>query len=523
MIMTGRSLFAAALVAAALLVAPKDEAFAAPSTFVFANTSEYDTMDPHLTFDVGRVAYRLNLYDGLMRWEDNPPKLEPWLAERHEVSPDGLTYTFHLRKGVKFHDGSELTAEDVVYSMERILALKKGAASVFAPLVEPGSTKAPDRYTVEFHLKKPSAIFLAIIPEIHVVNKALVKKHEQDGDWGQKWLSSNDAGSGSYVLDRYDPAVGFSATRFKDHFLGWPGKHVDRIQFRTVREATSRVLGLMKGDYHGEDGYLPRDQIEQLRKSGKVQILEQESMRISIIHINNQRPPFDDVHVRRAISYAFNYNAFIQDILGGTVARNPAPIPNNMWGFPKGLTGYTYDLDKARAELKQAKVKIDRVLEIHPMVGYSPTDQIAALLQNGLKQLGIESKIVPDTWPTLVEKAKDAKTTPDMWIPWVSTYYADPHNWIGEMYSKSNWGSWKASSWYENPKVDEMLNKALTSTDRKERERLYSEAARMVVDDAATIWIYNTKWYGPFAPNVKGVRFCPIGNGQEMRWVYFEG
>ena len=101
---------------------------AAQTRFVFANESPYDTMDPHAAFDVGRVAVRLNLYDGLYRWLDNPPKLEPWLAESHTVSPDGLTYTFKLRRGAKFHDGTEITAEDVRYSMERILALKKGAA-----------------------------------------------------------------------------------------------------------------------------------------------------------------------------------------------------------------------------------------------------------------------------------------------------------------------------------------------------------------------------------------------------------
>src|SRR5215475_1378678 len=109
--------------------------------FVFANESPYDTMDPHAAFDVGRVAVRLNLYDGLYRWLDNPPKLEPWLAESSTVSPDGLTYTFKLRKGARFHDGTEVTAEDVRYSIERILALKKGAAALLSTMIAPDTTK----------------------------------------------------------------------------------------------------------------------------------------------------------------------------------------------------------------------------------------------------------------------------------------------------------------------------------------------------------------------------------------------
>src|ERR687892_2518888 len=149
------------LLLVALALIPSAPALA-QTRFIFANESPYDTMDPHAAFDVGRVAVRLNLYDGLYRWLDNPPVLQPWLAESHTVSPDGLTYTFKLRRGVKFHDGAEVTADDVRYSIERILALKKGAASLLATMVAPGTTKVVDRHTVQFSLTKPTAIFMAV-------------------------------------------------------------------------------------------------------------------------------------------------------------------------------------------------------------------------------------------------------------------------------------------------------------------------------------------------------------------------
>ena len=187
----------------ALVIAGSAAPATAQTRFVFANESPYDTMDPHAAFDVGRVAVRLNLYDGLYRWLDNPPKLEPWLAESHTVSPDGLTYTFKLRRGAKFHDGAEITAEDVRYSIERILALKKGAAALLSTMVAPGSTKAVDRSTVQFTLTKPASIFMAVVPEVHVVNSALVKKNAKGDDWGAAWLTSNEAGSGSYMMTRY--------------------------------------------------------------------------------------------------------------------------------------------------------------------------------------------------------------------------------------------------------------------------------------------------------------------------------
>ena len=494
---------------------------AAQTRFVFANESPYDTMDPHAAFDVGRVAVRLNLYDGLYRWLDNPAVLTPWLAESHTVSADGLTYTFKLKPGAKFHDGTEITAEDVRYSTERILALKKGAAALIATMVAPNTTKALDKHTVQFSLTKPASIFMAVVPEVHVVNAALVKKNEKDGDWGAAWLTSNDAGSGSYRLDRYDPAIGFTAKRFPGHFMPWGPKYIDEIDFRLVKEDNTRVLGMIKGDYQGTGGYLPNDQVKRLRDASNVKIVEAESMRIMMFQINNQRAPLNDVNVRRAVSYAFDYDGFNKDILGGTVERNPVPIPNNLWGVPRDVKGYTYDVDKAKAELAKAKTKVDRPLTVGYLQGFSQTEQAATVMANGLRKVGIDTKLTSELWPAMVERMKKPETSPDLVVYWISTYYADPHNWIGEMFHSGQWGTFKASSFYKNPKVDELLDVALKSTDKKVREKAYQDAARIVVDDAAGVWIYNTKYFGPWAKNLDGIRFSPIGNGQEMRWVYY--
>ena len=155
---------------------------------------------------------------------------------------------------------------------------------------------------MQFTLIKPTAIFMAVVPEIHVVNSALVKKHEKDGDWGGGWLTSNEAGSGSYALSRYDPAIGFIARRFPGHFMPWGPKFIDEIEFRLVKEDNTRVLGMIKGDYQGTGGYLPNDQVKRLREAPNVKMVEAESMRIMLFQINNQRPPLNDVNVRRAIS-----------------------------------------------------------------------------------------------------------------------------------------------------------------------------------------------------------------------------
>jgi peptide/nickel transport system substrate-binding protein len=282
------------------------------------------------------------------------------------------------------------------------------------------------------------------------------------------------------------------------------------------------VLGLIRGDYHGTDGYLPQDQVKRLREAANMKVLEEESMRIFMFQLHNQRAPTSDLHVRRAISYAFDYDAFNNDILGGSVERNPGPIPNNMWGMPKDVKGYSFDLDKARAELKMAKVRIDRPLTIAGLTGYQQTEQAATLLQNGLRKIGVDARVETNTWPVSVGKMTKPETSPDIIVYWISTYYADPHNWIGEMFHSGGWGTFKSSSFYKNPEVDALLDKALASTDQAVRRKAYEDAARIVVNEAGGIWVYNTKWYGPYNKKVEGVRFSPIGNGQEMRWMHFQ-
>jgi peptide/nickel transport system substrate-binding protein len=181
-----------------------------------------------------------------VRWVDNPPKLELWLAEKIDIAPDGVTYTVTLKPGAKFLDGATVTADDVVFSIERILAMKQGAYGLFKGVIDPGKTKALDARTVQFTLNQPYAVFTSILAELWVVNSKLVRANEKAGDWGAAWLARNEAGSGGYKLRRYDPAIGFQADRFDGHFAGFGNANITTMEFRVVLETASRALGLQK-------------------------------------------------------------------------------------------------------------------------------------------------------------------------------------------------------------------------------------------------------------------------------------
>ncbi len=507
---------------AALGLAPHLPAARAASRtrFVTANNNPYDIMDPHQVFDIGRLAIRLNMYDAPVRWVDNPPKLDMWLAEKVDISADGKTYVFTLKPGVKFHDGSPLTAEDMVYSMERILALKKGAYGLFQDVVKPGSTEAIDPRTVRFTLTKPFAVFMAVLSELWVVNSKVVKSHETDGDWGAAWLTRNEAGSGGYKLRRFDPAVGFQTERFEAHFAGWHPGAVDDADFRVSMETATRVLGVIKGEFNTTDGFLPAEQLARMRESGRVKFEEHEILRTFYFIINNARAPLNDVNMRRALCCCFDYEGFNDKILGGTVVRNPGIIPNPMWGAPKDLKGYSYDIDKAKWYLTQMQEKL-RPLQIGALAGYPQSEQAAQMLQAGAAKAGIDIKVVTEPFTTVNPKLDDPNRAHDLVPLWRSAYFADPHNWTGYIFHSRNFKAGNAS-FYKNSRVDELTDQALLLTEQDQRRPIYEEVSRVLVDDAAGLFINNTKYFGPFTKNVKSIRYCAIGDAQDIRWITME-
>jgi peptide/nickel transport system substrate-binding protein len=483
-------------------------------------------LDPHQIFDVPMLAYSLNTYDNLYRYEGNPPEMKPWLAVSHSVSEDGLTWDFKLREGAKFHDGSEITADDVVYSFRRVLALGKAPSGAFKPVLKPDNVTAPDKHTVRFVLDKPYAPFLAAVPIVMIVNPRVIKGHEQNNDWGAGWLASNEAGSGAYDLDpaSYRPLERADLKRNPGHFYGWSDNPtpVREVQIIPTRETSTRVLALLNGSVDITDSYLPTDQVERIQKAKGVHIQKDTSMRIFILRMNNKKPPFDNVNARKCFAHAFNYPGFIDEILKGYAVRNPAPVPNNLWGYPKDVVAYDYDLKKAKTFCDKAKAEgapIGRPIEIHIQSQLEQTNQAAQLLQSDLAQIGINLKIISDTWANITTNTAKAESTPDMWIHWVSTYFVDPENWIGQMYDSQFNGTWKASAWYQNPKVDELLRKARATVSQADRKTLYEEATRLVVADSPDIWVYNTVEIRGVADRVKDFKFSPVGSGGEMRWI----
>ena len=200
-------------------------------------------------------------------------------------------------------------------------------------------------------------------------------------------------------------------------------------------------------------------------------------------------------------------------------------MPQTLWGCPKDAKGYDYDMAKAKEYMAKAVAEgapMKRPIELHVQSENEQSVQGAQLFQSDLAELGINLKVVGDIWSNLTKSATRPDTTPDMWVHWVSTYFVDPENWVGQMYDSQFHGTWKASSYYKNDQVDSLLRKARGTVSQEVRTPLYEQAIRQIMTDCPDIWVYNSMQLQGLNKRVKGRRFCTVGQGQEVRWMTLE-
>lgn len=501
-----------------LCVASADASPEGKRRLVLGTATTYGTFDPHTIDDPGQNLIRLNFYDSLLRWTGAPPRLQLWLAARHEMSPDGQVHTFHLRPDAKFHDGSPVRAADVSYSMERLLALKQGPYRLFAGVIAPGGTRALNETTVVFNLTQPMQGFATLLPELAVVNRALVAANEKNNDWGQEWLQRNSAGSGSYVPFRRDREGAFIASRNAEHFIpDWGPNAIDEFEVFPVADAGERVASLLKGDLGGILGHLAIDQLTQLRTTPGFQVVEQPTLRLVRGVLQNRRAPTSNIDFRRALSHAFDYEGLIKGLLGGTMVRNGSPLPDLIWGDSNPARGYRFDLGLARQYLDKVPEPLPEIT-IGAVAGQVHAEMAAATLKQGLDQLGVKSRIVAEPAEAIFARSHDEKQMFDVLFMAETRLPPDPDPWIGARFGCKAAGKTNYS-WYCNEAVEALVAEARRSTDHAARWRNYTAAATLIEADAAELWIGTAVRFGVFRAGISGLLFSPLNEGLDLRWT----
>lgn len=489
--------------------------FALANTMTYIESQEVTVIDPALHTDESSLHAVLNIYDPLVYPKVQEGLMEPGphLAESWSASDDGTVYTFTLRDDVMFHDGSMLNADDVVYSMQRMLGIQKGYSWLFSGVLEADNVVAIDDRTVEFTLNNAYAPFVPSLTQLFIVNADLVRANEVDGDWGQGFLRENAAGSGPYVPVRYQRASILELEAFEGYWRGWSEGQILRVLYRVVQEeATVRTL-LASGEADMIDQWQTPRTYEQLATINGITVDRQASAQLFHVPLNTARYPLSDLNFRKAVVHAFDFETAQNAILGGA-APAQGPVPVSTWrafGREPGNAPYTQDLEAARGFLEAsgidpATVELDYVFP----EGGNRQRQVGLLLQSNLAELGISVNLQEVPWARIVELSATEETTPDMAAIFDTLKYPHPDSHLFGMYHPSALGSYRTISRYDVPEVSAVLEQAREETDLDAQLDLYQEADMMITADYPSIFVGIPVHNIAFADYVQGYSYVGL-------------
>jgi len=472
---------------------------------------DLDTIDPHgqTTTTVQNVVR--HVYETLL-WYDENGNLIPWLAERWEVSPDGLVYTFYLRKGVKFHDGAEFDAYAVKANVDRWLN-PEARVPLRSQLGPVKGAEVVDKYTVKIYLEKPYAPFLrALASYLLIASPKVIEK------FGANAITEA-VGTGPYKFVSWEKGKKVVLEANPDYW--GPKPYIKRIEWVIIPEASTRVAALLAGDVDFAYNLPPVD-MERVRAAG-FQIVTPVSNRIMFVAIL-PKGPLADARVRQALNYAVDKKAIIDNILLGLGIEARAPLPPHFFGYAE-MPPYNYDPNKARQLLAEAGYPQGfKVVLLHPTGRYLQDKQVAEAIQAYLSKVGIQVELKTMDWPSFVAEIRKPlnETTFDMvllgWGPGV----ADAHFTLyGQFHSSQAPPRGLAEAHYSNPVVDELLDKAMSELDEAKRAELYKKAIEIIWRDAPWIFLYTQKWFYAASPDLKGFMVYVDGEQIFFHKAYF--
>jgi len=474
------------------------EAIPLEKSVVVINGMPVIVSDPGQAMDWYDTQVVYNLYSPLI-YTTPEGRLRPHLAERWEAVDGKLDHwRFTLRSGVKFHDGTELTAEDVAFSMERLMAMGKGYSGIMGKV----TAKVVDTYVVDFMLQKPNAVFPETLTLFWPLNKDLVLKNKtpgdygEYGDYGQEWLNDHDAGCGPYKMVSHSPGERMEAERYKDYFLGWEEPRINEAPIERLifimNYETATLMMLLKSqqlDLEANGGF-SRKTLKEIMDSPGIN-LNQTWPQDWTVWINTTVPPTDDVHFRRAILYAYDYEA-ITEQYAPYGAEEAGIIASALPGFIRiPPQPRRQNLEKAREELAKSKYNPEEVKVVfHYCAGLEAEEEIGLQLQADLAKLGIELEIAGPPWPQYSEECAKAETTPNLTIFLFPIVYPSPDSFMYFMYYPDNVGGIYSAHWYKSDKFGRLIDRARETLDFDERLKIYKELQEMIASEALALFAY---------------------------------
>ncbi len=471
--------------------------------------SDLITLDPGASYEFSGGLVADNLYETLVKFEgEDLSTLKPSIATRWTVKDagDGWKVTFNLRNE-KFASGNPVTADDVVYSFDRAIALKGNGSFLFTDVanMKVGSTKAVNKNTVEVTLPKtasPAAFLNLLTFNIGgIVDSVEVKKHVTNNDYGTAWLKDHSAGSGAYTLNRWDQSQQVVLDANPQSRLL---PKLTRVILREMKEANTQKIALESGEIDIAENLTP-DMVVAKSKDAKFTVYKADSSRLQYLGMNaGPDSPFKDARVRQAVRWAIDQDGIVNDLAGGNARKIQTIIPAGLFGY-NPATPYKVDVEKAKALLKAAGK--DGGFEFEFLIGTGSCgagiscSDLAAKIQSDLAKIGLKANIkqIVQSEQLKIYRAQKAQMVLLAWSP----DFPDPD---GNATPMSDYGA-KSLAWrnvWQNDAAGKLAQQAALETNATKRAALYKQLTELQLDDGPFAILYQPKVPLVLAKNVLG-------------------
>jgi peptide/nickel transport system substrate-binding protein len=477
---------------------------------IIGATDEAADLDPHWQNALARQQRTQNIYSYLVQ-ADKDLRIQPDLAEKWEISPDGKTYTFSLRKGVKFHNGRELTSEDVKYSIERIRDPNK-ASQGKALMASIENVDTSDKYVAKVMLKEPDSGLLAAFASAW---GAIVAKEEVEKAGGN--LNKADGGSGPYMIEDWVPNQALKLKKFADYYDKNVG-HLDGVTFQVIPEESAIIAQLRSGNVHLTA--LKDNKNHQVVKDvPTLDVMRGSRLGFDYLDIDNRRAPFDKVEVRQALQYALDRDEFLAVCTSG-LGQLISPVPPALKDYtldPKSLPEYKQDLNKAKELLAKAGVPNGFKTSIDIIPAFATMVTGAQVLADQLKKIGIELEIKQYEYGVWLERFN----THQFDLAWnVTGGNADPdpllrsrlHSTVGSNQNNST-----------DTEIDKLLEQGKAITDLPKRKEHYTNVQKVLVQKVPQVWMFSSDLIHVMKKSVKGYESHPSSFFQGVLNAWLDG